>query len=139
MPRILKSKSPKMSPAHKAALATGREEGRIVRNYLKALDENRPKRGRKRTPDAVARQLEAIDQRLASAEGLNRLHLVQKKHDLMKELERLERPSALAELESEFLKVAASYSERRSISYAAWRDVGVSPAVLKKAGVTRGV
>ncbi len=105
---------------------------------MKALDENRPRRGRKRTPEAVARQLEAIDQRLGSAEGLNRLHLVQKKHDLMKELERLDRPSGLAEIESAFLKVAASYSERRSISYAAWRDVGVSPAVLKKAGITRG-
>ena len=37
----------------------------------------------------------------------------------------------------EFVKVAASYSERRGITYAAWREIGVTPEVLKKAGVGR--
>ena len=36
-----------MSADHKAALAKGREEGRIVRRYLEALESNRPRRGRK--------------------------------------------------------------------------------------------
>ena len=137
MARASKSKNQKMSSEHKVALATGREEGRIVRNYLKALEANRPRRGRKRTPDAITRELDAVNERIQTAHALDRLHLIQRKHDLEKELQRVDRPSVLADLESEFLKVAASYSERKSISYAAWRDVGVSPAVVKNAGIPR--
>jgi hypothetical protein len=33
--------------------------------------------------------------------------------------------------------VAAEYGQRKGISYAAWRELGVSPAVLKRAGITR--
>ena len=47
-----RSKAP-MSDEHKAALAEGRNQGRAVRNYLEALDQNRPKRGRKRTTESV--------------------------------------------------------------------------------------
>lgn len=39
----------RMSDQHKAALAEGREQGRAVQRYLEALEQNRPKRGRKRT------------------------------------------------------------------------------------------
>ncbi len=42
-----------MSAEHKAALAKGREEGRAVRRYLEALEEQRPRRGRKRTPESI--------------------------------------------------------------------------------------
>jgi len=35
------------------------------------------------------------------------------------------------------VEVAKSYSSRKGISYAAWREVGVEPAVLKKAGISR--
>ena len=44
-----------MSDAHKAALATGRVEGKIVRDYLEALRANKPARGRKRTPESIAK------------------------------------------------------------------------------------
>ena len=40
-------------------------------------------------------------------------------------------------LEAEFVKVAKSYGERTGVSYAAWRAVGVTPAVLKAAGISR--
>ena len=43
----------------------------------------------------------------------------------------------LSGLEADFVAVAKEYSQRKGISYAAWREVGVEPAVLKKAGVTR--
>ena len=42
-----------MSEAHKAALAKGRMEGRVVRDYLEGLRATKPKRGRKRTPDTI--------------------------------------------------------------------------------------
>ena len=34
-----------MTAEHKRALAQGRAEGRAVRSYLEALDQNRPRRG----------------------------------------------------------------------------------------------
>ncbi len=46
-----------MSDEHKAALAEGREQGGVVRRYLEALESHRPKRGRKRTPESIAKRL----------------------------------------------------------------------------------
>ena len=39
--------------------------------------------------------------------------------------------------EEGFVEVAASFSERRGISYAAWREIGIAPAVLRRAGISR--
>ena len=44
----------------------------------------------------------------------------------------------ISALEAEFVKVAKSYGQRTGVSYAAWRAVGVAPAVLKAAGIARG-
>ena len=44
----------------------------------------------------------------------------------------------LDELEGAFVEVAKSYGERKGIAYATWRDVGVSAATLKRAGIGRG-
>jgi hypothetical protein len=33
------------------------------------------------------------------------------------------------------VKVAKRFSDRNDITFDAWREVGVSPAVLKKAGI----
>ena len=51
-----------MSDDHKAALAIGRTKGRVVRRYLDALEANKPKRGRKRTPESIQRRLKAIEE-----------------------------------------------------------------------------
>ena len=129
-----------MTDEHKSALAEGRAQGRSVKRYLEALEANKPKRGRKRTPESIQKRLEAIEADLASADGLKRLTLVQERLDLQEELERLQSDDTvdLSALEAEFVKVAKGYGERKGISYAAWREVGVTPAVLKQAGITRG-
>ena len=44
----------------------------------------------------------------------------------------------LSGLEKEFVKVAKAYSAKKRISYGTWREFGVPPEVLKKAGITRG-
>ena len=132
-----RSKSP-MSDAHKAALAEGRSQGRAVRRYLEALDAHRPKRGRKRTPDSVRRRLDAIDGELATADPLKRLQLVQERIDLQRELESSDQTVDLVELEADFVASAKGYSERKGISYAAWRELGVPAATLKSAGIGRG-
>jgi hypothetical protein len=126
-----------MTAQHKAALAQGRAEGRAVKDYLEALDRNRPRRGRKRTPESIKKRLAAIDAQIADASPLLRLQLVQEQMDLRDELETLNAKVDLSSLESAFVKTAAKYSERKGISYAAWRQLGVSAETLKKAGITR--
>ncbi len=44
----------------------------------------------------------------------------------------------MAALEADFVKAAKNYSERKGISYAAWREAGVDAGVLKAAGLRRG-
>lgn len=83
------AKSPRpMTDEHKAALAEGREQGRVVRRYLDALNGSRG-----------ARDMDA--------------------------------------LEAAFIAVARPYSERKALSYPAWRAVGVPPRVLRAAGIAR--
>ncbi len=43
--------------------------------------------------------------------------------------------STFRALEREFVEVARPFSEWLAISYGAWRDVGVSPAVLRRARI----
>ena len=126
-----------MSSEHKAALALGRNEGRSVRAYLEALDANRPKRGRKRTAESVQRRLTVVDKQIATADPLRKLQLVQERMDLQAELEALGNKVDLAALEKDFVNAAKGYSQRKGITYAAWRAVGVTPTVLKRAGISR--
>ena len=126
-----------MSEEHKSALAAGRNEGRAIRNYLEALDSHKPKRGRKRTPSSVEKRLAYVEEAMATAEALDRVRLIQEQMDLHAELEGMEHQSNLADLAEEFIKFAASYSERKHVSYAAWRSFGVPADVLKRAGLRR--
>ena len=126
-----------MSDEHKEALALGREQGRAVRRYLEALELHRPKRGRKRTPDSIKKQLAVIEEKLPSADPLSRVQLIQQRMDLQRELATKGVTVDLGALESEFVKAARDYGTRKGISYAAWREAGVDAAVLKKAGISR--
>jgi hypothetical protein len=127
-----------MSAAHKEALALGREQGRVVRRYLEALDAHRPKRGRKRTPESIKRRLADIQGRINQAVPLERLQLVQERMNLQAELATKSAKVDITALENAFVAAAKSYGERKGITYAAWREAGVEAAVLKKAGIRRG-
>lgn len=127
-----------MSDAHKAALATGRVEGKIVRDYLEALRANKPVRGRKRTPDSIAKRLAAIESEIGTADAVKELRLVQERMDLLAELATMGATVDMGSLEADFIKVARAYGERTGVSYAAWRAIGIHPAVLKAAGISRG-
>jgi hypothetical protein len=132
-----KSKRTPMSDEHKAALAEGRNQGRSVRRYLEALDAHKPKRGRKRTPESMQKRLDRIDAELVTADPLKRLQLIQERLDLKSELDAAGEKVDLSGLEQEFVDAAAAYSTRKGISYAAWRELGVEAAVLKRAGISR--
>lgn len=127
-----------MSDEHKAALAEGREQGRAVRRYLEALEAHKPRRGRKRNPDNIAKRLERIDEELPVADPLSRVHLRQERIDLERELSAGSQKVDLEGLETGFVSAAGPYSIRKGISYDAWREVGVEPRVLKAAGIGRG-
>lgn len=131
-----RKKSP-MSDSHKAALAKGREEGRIVRQYLEALESTRPRRGRKRTPESIRRRLNTIEANLPTAEPLSKLHLVEERQRLQSELAQSGDKVDVGALEKAFVKVARPYGERKGISYSAWRQVGVSASVLQQAKIPR--
>lgn len=126
-----------MSDQHKAALAKGREEGRKVREYLEALEANKPRRGRRQTPESIRKRLDVIEQKITDADPLNRVQLIQERMDLNKKLEANNNSVDLPKLEKAFISSARGYSDRKGISYAAWRELGVPPNVLQQAGISR--
>ena len=127
-----------MSDEHKAALAKGRAEGRIVRDYLEGLRATKPKRGRKRTPESIQARLDKIEIALAEASPLDELLLIQERRDLADELVAMSDTIDMTALEAAFIGVAKSYSQSKQISYQSWRDVGVDASVLKDAKIGRG-
>ena len=122
----------KMTNAEKAEVTA-------IREYLKALEQNAPRRGRKRTPDGIRHQLASVATEMEGATVTRQLDLVQQRINLEAELEALEQAGSidLSALEANFVDHAAAYGGRRGISYAAWREVGVSATTLKAAGIRR--
>jgi uncharacterized Ntn-hydrolase superfamily protein len=126
-----------MSADHKAKLAQGRNESRIVAKYLEALAAGKGKRGRKRTPESISIQIARIDKEIVNAAPIRRLELTQKRYDLVAEHERLTSRIDLTSVEKDFIKIAKSYASRNGISYSAFRELGVSADVLKRCGISR--
>ena len=122
---------------HKAAMAEGRTQSRAVSAYLEALDNHRPKRGRKRTRESVDRRLAAIDKDLSSANPIKRLSMIQERLDLLKEKEGMAVAVDISGFEADFVAAAKPYSDRKGISHAAWKELGVPAHVLKRAGISR--
>lgn len=126
-----------LSESQKAAMTKGRLEARVVSRYLEAIAASKSKRGRQRTQDSIGALLVRIERELANAGALRRLELTQKKFDLLEERTQLRARADISNVEKEFVKIAHSYAERSGISYAAFRELGVTPAVLKRAGIKR--
>ena len=126
-----------MSADHKAALAVGRNESRAVSSYLKALEANKPKRGRKRTAETVKSRLSKIDAEMRDADALSMLNLRRSGSISRTSWRPCTQKSDLRSLEADFVKAAKGYSQRKGITYGVWRQSGVAPEVLKKAGISR--
>jgi hypothetical protein len=126
-----------VTAAHKAAMQSGRAESKAVREYLEALVATKPKRGRKRTPDSINKRMAAIAAEMVDADPLTRLNLVQERMNLETELAGMGAAVDISGLEQSFVAAARAYGERRGISYAAWRALGVEASVLGTAGITR--
>jgi hypothetical protein len=126
-----------MTDEHKKALAEGRTQGRAVRAYLEAVETTKPKRGRKRTADSIKKRLDVIEAELDRADPLKALNLRQERRNLYGELAGIDDKVDLAAVEAGFVAAAKSYGERRGIAYEVWREAGVPPEVLQKAGISR--
>ena len=133
-------KKQQMTQAHKDALAVGREQGRAVKAYLEVACAPK-QRGRRRTAESVKRQLAEINEELAERDdllpALTRLQLIQRQIDLTSELDAMTTadPVDVAAIEDAFVAAAKPYGERKGITRAAWREVGVPAAVLNRAGI----
>ena len=125
-----------MSAEHKAALVQGRKESKAIKVYLDALASRRP--GRPVTRDSLEKRLASIQEKLAAeTDTLKRVDLHQARIETEEALSSSEESIDLTKMETAFAAVAAAYSDRKGISYGAWRSAGVPAAVLKKAGVAR--
>ena len=125
-----------MSDEHKAALAQGRKEALDIKRYLEALSSRRP--GRPVTAQSLKERLARLEQQIQSEENpLRRVELVQRRIDAEQALATAQDASDIETLEHGFVESAGGYSQRKGISYAAWREAGVPAAVLKQAGIPR--
>lgn len=123
-----------MSQEHKDALAQGRKESRAIKAYLKALTSRKP--GRPVTKESLSNRLNGINEKIeAEDDPLKSVELIQKRLDIEEELARFEESENLEELEKDFIEHAHSYSERKGITYSAWREAGVAAATLREAGI----
>lgn len=123
-----------MSDEHKAALARGRRESRLIKRYLEALGRRRP--GRPITRESLERKLAGLDAKIeGESDYLKRVDLVQQRLETEETLTSMRESANLEELEEGFVEVAKSYSDRKGISYSAWREVGVPASALRRAGI----
>lgn len=127
-----------LTPEHLEALARGRKEAAYVRHYLDALELARPKRGRKPNLDKLRERLAELEQKIEAGNetAATRLNLIQERKDLERRLGTTNTVD-LQKHEDEFVKVAASYAERRGFDYDSFREVGVPTEVLKRAGIRK--
>lgn len=127
-----------MSAEHKAALAKGRTEARAIRAYLDAMEHKG--RARRATPETLRKRIKGLEERIAAAENpLSRVDLIQQRLDAEQQLKEAGAQESVdvKALESDFVKYVKSYSKRKSITYAAWREEGVPADVLRRAGIPR--
>lgn len=125
-----------MTKEHKDKLAAGRKEAQAVKDYLEALRTRRPRR-RRRNPSDLKKRLGEVQKEMTDAGTLQLVQLAQERLDLEDELEEGEETDELPELEKGFVRAVGPYSERKGLTYDAWRSVGVPPDVLRKAGLSR--
>lgn len=124
----------KMTQEHKDALAQGRREARAIKSYLKALESKKP--GRPVTKESLEKRLAKANEKIEAEDNpLKEVELIQTRIDIEDQLNRLEDQSDFEELEADFIEHAKAYSDRKEITYSAWREYGVPAATLREAGI----
>lgn len=126
-----------MSDEHKAALAQGRRESKAIKGYLEALAVPK-RRGRPVTSETLELKIAGLDEKIrVETDVLTRVELFQARIDAQTALDQMTATVDMDALEAGFVQHAASYSERKGITWPAWREAGVPAAVLTAAGIKR--
>ena len=126
-----------MTQEHKDALAQGRRESKAIKAYLEALDAPK-RRGRPVTAESLQLKIADLDGKIRDEpDPLRRVELIQARLDTEEAVAGFEATENIDALEAGFVEYGNGYSERKGISYAAWREVGVPAPVLKQAGIKR--
>ena len=131
------AKSP-MTDRAQGRPGTGTCGGPAVRDYLDALRANKPKRGRKRTPDSIKKRLAAIDDQLKTADALNELSSSRSDATSPAELDSMGtavdvgRRGRLRQGRRQLQRAPGDLVHRRGARSAC------RPPVLKRAGISRG-
>jgi hypothetical protein len=127
----------KMSDEHKEALAKGRAQGRAVREYLSALERDRT-RGKIPDKATLEAQIENVQELIDAEENpAKRVELIQRRLDHEERLIQSDEEPDMDALEDAFVDACYEYSERKGITYHAWREAGVPAATLKRTGIKR--
>jgi hypothetical protein len=123
-----------MSDDHKAALAKGRKEARAIKAYLEALESRKP--GRPISKDSLTKRMEKVNEKLDATDNpLEAVDLIQSKLDIERALAEAENAQDIETLQTGFVEHVASYSDRKGVTYTAWREFGVPASVLRQAGI----
>lgn len=123
-----------MSQDHKDALAQGRKEARAIKTYLRVLEGN--KSGRPVTRETLEKRINRINEKIeVSDDPLKSVELLQTRIDAETTLSHIDEQEDFDVLEAGFVENANAYSQRKGISYTAWREFGVPAATLRAAGV----
>ena len=126
-----------MTEEHKRALAEGRRQAKAVRDYLEVLDRDR-KPGRRFSKEEIEEKIAGLETDIENEEDpAKRVELIQKRLDYEERLAAIEDAPDVDALRAAFIDAVKSYSERKEISYTAWREAGVPAADLKEAGIKR--
>lgn len=126
-----------LSEEHKKALAKGRRQAKAVRDYLDALEAEK-QRGRSVDEDTLKERIDKYQSQVDEEDNAaKRVELIQKRLDAEKKLAELEERPDIEKLETAFKGAVKEYSERKGITYTAWREAGVPASVLRDAGVPR--
>ena len=113
-----------MSQEHKDALARGRRESRAIKTYLKTIESRKP--GRPVTKESLTSRLATVNAKLEGMDDpLKRLDLLQSRLDIEEALASVKDVANLDQIEADFVANAKGYSQRKGISYTAWRRFGV--------------
>jgi hypothetical protein len=123
-----------MTDEHKAALARGRNESRAIKAYLHGLLNRKP--GRPVSKSTLTSKIDGLVQKIEQSDDpIETVDLIQRRLDAEKALAELDGAGDMESLEAGFIEHASSYSQRKSVSYTAWREYGVPAKVLRAAGI----
>jgi hypothetical protein len=127
----------KMTDEHKEALARGRAQGKAVREYLQALEKDRT-RGKLPSRETLESQIENVQELIDAEENpAKRVELIQRRLDHEERLIQAEDEPDMSALEDAFVDACYEYSERKGITYHAWREAGVPASTLKRTCIKR--